>query len=61
MAVAIWAPRGLWGLISERLNIRLFPVGYILWPAAPGTVPSGGGSGPPVLHQVIRRLGRGSL
>ena len=28
IAVAIWAPRGLWGLISERLNIRLFPVGY---------------------------------
>jgi ABC-type branched-subunit amino acid transport system permease subunit len=35
MAVAIWAPRGLWGLISDRLGIRLFPVGYYLWP--PGT------------------------
>jgi ABC-type branched-subunit amino acid transport system permease subunit len=33
MAVAIWAPRGLWGLISDRLGIRLFPVGYYLWPA----------------------------
>ena len=32
MAVAIWAPRGLWGLISERTGIRLFPVGYWLWP-----------------------------
>lgn len=33
MAVAIWAPRGLWGLISDRFGIRLFPVGYHLWPA----------------------------
>ena len=33
MAVAIWAPRGIWGLISDRLGIRLFPVGYYLWPA----------------------------
>jgi ABC-type branched-subunit amino acid transport system permease subunit len=32
MAVAIWAPRGLWGLLSDRLGIRLFPVGYYLWP-----------------------------
>jgi branched-chain amino acid transport system permease protein len=33
IAVAIWAPRGLWGLISERSGIRLFPVGYWLRPA----------------------------
>jgi len=33
MAVALWAPRGIWGLISERFGIRLFPVGYHLWPA----------------------------
>lgn len=38
MAVAIWVPRGLWGLISDRLGIRLFPVGYYLWP--PGTSPA---------------------
>ncbi len=31
MAIAIWAPRGLWGLASDRLGIRLFPVGYYLW------------------------------
>lgn len=37
MTVAIWAPRGLWGLISDKLGIRLFPVGYYLWPA--GTQP----------------------
>jgi hypothetical protein len=59
--VAIWAPRGLWGLISERLNIRLFPVGYVLWPAS-GAVsgPDGGPAGPPALHQLFRRLGRRS-
>ncbi len=33
MAVAIWAPRGLWGLICDRFGIRLFPVGYYLWPS----------------------------
>jgi branched-chain amino acid transport system permease protein len=32
IAVAIWAPRGIWGLFSERTGIRLFPVGYWLWP-----------------------------
>jgi branched-chain amino acid transport system permease protein len=36
MAVAIWAPRGLWGAIADRLNIRLFPTGYWLWPAGTG-------------------------
>jgi branched-chain amino acid transport system permease protein len=33
IAVAIWAPRGIWGLVSDRLGIRLFPVGYYVWPA----------------------------
>jgi ABC-type branched-subunit amino acid transport system permease subunit len=32
IAVAIWARRGLWGLIADRFHIRLFPVGYWLWP-----------------------------
>lgn len=32
IAVAIWAPRGLWGLFAERTGIRLFPVGYWVWP-----------------------------
>jgi branched-chain amino acid transport system permease protein len=40
IAVAIWAPRGLWGTFSERFHIRLFPVGYWLWPAGQG--PRGG-------------------
>jgi branched-chain amino acid transport system permease protein len=30
MVVAIFARRGLWGLVDERLNLRLFPVGYYL-------------------------------
>jgi ABC-type branched-subunit amino acid transport system permease subunit len=30
MAVALFARRGLWGLVDERLNIRLFPVGFWL-------------------------------
>ncbi|MGH3151091.1 MAG: ABC transporter permease subunit, partial [Streptosporangiaceae bacterium] len=31
MVVAIFARRGLWGLVDEHLHIRLFPVGYYLW------------------------------
>jgi branched-chain amino acid transport system permease protein len=34
IAIALFARRGLWGTLDERLNIRLFPVGYYLW--APG-------------------------
>jgi branched-chain amino acid transport system permease protein len=30
MAVALFARRGLWGLVDSRLNVRLFPVGYWL-------------------------------
>jgi ABC-type branched-subunit amino acid transport system permease subunit len=30
MLVALFARRGLWGLLDERLNLRLFPVGYWL-------------------------------
>ena len=33
IAVALWARRGLWGLVDEHLHVRLFPVGYWLWPA----------------------------
>jgi branched-chain amino acid transport system permease protein len=31
IVVSIWTPRGVWGLISRRVHIRLFPVGYWLW------------------------------
>jgi branched-chain amino acid transport system permease protein len=50
MFVALFARRGLWGLVDAHLHIRLFPVGYWLW--APGRGgrrglrsigPSGGG------------------
>ncbi len=30
IAVALFARRGLWGLLDDRLHIRLFPVGYWL-------------------------------
>jgi len=28
--VALFARRGLWGLVDSRINVRLFPVGYWL-------------------------------
>jgi ABC-type branched-subunit amino acid transport system permease subunit len=31
MGVAIFARRGLWGLIDDYAHVRLFPVGYWLW------------------------------
>jgi ABC-type branched-subunit amino acid transport system permease subunit len=30
IVIALFARRGLWGLVDSRLNIRLFPVGYWL-------------------------------
>ncbi|HEY3734206.1 MAG TPA: branched-chain amino acid ABC transporter permease [Streptosporangiaceae bacterium] len=33
IGIALWAPRGLWGLFAEHVPVRLFPVGYWLWPA----------------------------
>jgi branched-chain amino acid transport system permease protein len=30
ITIALFARRGLWGLVDEHLNIRLFPVGYWL-------------------------------
>jgi branched-chain amino acid transport system permease protein len=30
IVVALFARRGLWGLLDDRLNVRLFPVGYWL-------------------------------
>jgi branched-chain amino acid transport system permease protein len=34
IVIALFARRGLWGTVDEKLNIRLFPTGYYLW--APG-------------------------
>ena len=36
VTVALFARRGLWGLVVDHLNIRVFPVGYWLWPAGAG-------------------------
>jgi branched-chain amino acid transport system permease protein len=33
IAITLFARRGLWGLVDQHLGIRLFPVGYYLWPA----------------------------
>jgi hypothetical protein len=55
IAVALFARRGLWGLIDDRLNIRLFPVGYWLW-----TPESAGRRGPRKRGLRPRRAGRHS-
>jgi branched-chain amino acid transport system permease protein len=31
IVVALFARRGLWGLLDDHLHVRLFPVGYWLW------------------------------
>ncbi len=36
IAVALFARRGLWGLVDERLHLRLFPTGYWLRMPASG-------------------------
>ncbi|MGH9074575.1 MAG: branched-chain amino acid ABC transporter permease [Acidimicrobiales bacterium] len=35
IAIAIWARRGLWGLLTSRVPLQLFPVGYWLHSDAP--------------------------
>jgi branched-chain amino acid transport system permease protein len=35
IVIALFARRGLWGLIDDHLHVRLFPVGFWLW--APGS------------------------
>ena len=49
--VALYARRGLWGLIDDHLHVRLFPVGYWLW--------SPGSNGRRGLRQGDRRPRRG--
>ena len=48
IAIALWAPRGLWGAFADYTHIRLFPVGYWLWPA---------GQDRPRRHRPARWLG----
>ena len=46
MVIAIFARRGLWGLVDDHLHVRLFPVGYWLWdPAVAGRRGLGRGLG----------------
>ena len=44
IAVALFARRGLWGLVDARLNVRLFPVGYWLRLAGEGRRGAAGSS-----------------
>jgi branched-chain amino acid transport system permease protein len=30
MASVLWLPRGLWGAVAARTDVRLFPVGYVV-------------------------------
>ena len=30
VVVAMWVPRGIWGIVTDRFDLRLFPVGYFL-------------------------------
>ena len=30
MASVVWLPRGLWGAVAARTDLRLFPVGYVV-------------------------------
>jgi ABC-type branched-subunit amino acid transport system permease subunit len=46
IAVALFARRGLWGLIDDHLHIRLFPVGYWLWTPESAERRGFGGRGP---------------
>lgn len=41
VVVALWAPRGLWGFVADRIHLRLFPVGYELWLDGPTEPPPG--------------------
>jgi branched-chain amino acid transport system permease protein len=33
IAITLFARKGIWGLADDALGLRLFPVGYYLWPA----------------------------
>jgi len=48
IVVTLFARRGLWGLLDEKFNIRLFPVGYHLW--APGETRRKRGNGVTPAH-----------
>jgi branched-chain amino acid transport system permease protein len=33
IVIAVFARRGLWGTLDDKVNLRLLPTGYYLWPA----------------------------
>ena len=34
IVIAIFFRRGLWGMLDDKVNLRLFPIGYYLGPPA---------------------------
>jgi branched-chain amino acid transport system permease protein len=34
IVIAIFFRRGLWGTLDDKVNLRLLPTGYYLWPAS---------------------------
>jgi branched-chain amino acid transport system permease protein len=53
IVIALFARRGLWGLIDDHLHVRLFPVGYWLWTPSTGR----GARGPRGSRGLGRRKG----
>ncbi len=47
IAVTLIFPRGLWGAVVDRFNLRLVPVGYTLRGLLSATAPGGDPGGPP--------------
>ncbi len=41
VVMAMWVPRGIWGAVSSRFDLRLFPVGYWLHGGSPPTTAKG--------------------
>lgn len=47
IVVAIWWPRGVWGAVSRKIRVRLFPVGYWLWGDEDAGYPGGSSASDP--------------
>ena len=45
VVVAMFLPRGVWGFVSSRLHLQVFPVGYWLHLPPPRPSPASGGGG----------------
>jgi branched-chain amino acid transport system permease protein len=53
VVVAIWLPRGLYGVMFDRFGLRLFPVGHFVTGLDAGR--RGGASGRSLVRAVLRR------